>query len=68
MLNIKILVGMAVSSLLGSGVSVLLWFFLTSAFGWSFLQSPVFLVSWGLIFGFAAVMLFLWRSPDGLFT
>lgn len=68
MLNIRVLVGVVVSNFLGAGVAVLLWFLLTSAFGWSFLQNPVFLVLWGLLFGFSAVALFLWRASDGLFT
>ncbi len=68
MLSIRVLVGVVVSNFLGAGVAVLLWFLLTSAFGWPFLQNPVFLVLWGLIFGFTAVVLFLWRSSDGIFT
>ncbi len=68
MLSIRVLVGVVVSNFLGAGVAVLLWFFLVSVFGWPFLQNPVFLVLWGLIFGFTAVALFLWRSSDGLFT
>lgn len=68
MLNIRILVGMVVSNFLGAGVAVLFWFSLVSVFGWSFLQSPIFLVSWGFLFGLSAVALFLWRAPGGLFT
>ncbi len=68
MLNIWILVGVVISNLLGATVAVLLWFILVSVFGWPFLQSPIFLVSWGLLFGFSAVALFLWRAPGGLFT
>ncbi len=68
MLNIWILVGVVISNFLGATVAVLLWFILESVFGWPFLQNPVFLVSWGLIFGFSTVALFLWRSSDGLFT